>query len=103
MPAYLIFDMQQVTKPELLGQYRAGVMATVKQFGGRYLDVGGQATPIEGNYKPAFSVIIEFPTAKHARDWYDSAEYKSLKSIRHEATRGTAYLLEAAPWSGESL
>ncbi len=42
MAAYCFFDMYEVTDPEKLEQYRSGVLATVKRYGGEYVLVGGK-------------------------------------------------------------
>jgi uncharacterized protein (DUF1330 family) len=42
-------------------KYRAGVFSTVAQYGGRYLTVGGKCDVVEGDWRPVFPVIIEFP------------------------------------------
>ena len=99
MPAYYLFDVHEITDEKMMNQYRQAVHATVKQFGGRYLAVGGEVSIVEGNWRPMFPVLIEFPTAKHARDWYSSPEYGAIKDLRIRATRGNAVLLDAAPFN----
>src|SRR5687768_17511644 len=101
MPAYYLLDVHEVTNPDEMARYRKRVHATVKQFGGRYLTVGGDVSVVEGDWRPAYPVLIEFPTARHARDWYDSSEYQPLKAQRLGATRGSAILLDAVPWEGD--
>ena len=100
MPAYCLFDVKEITDHDLMETYRKAVFPTVKKFGGRYLTVGGDVSVVEGNWRPVFPVIIEFPSAKHARDWYESRDYAALKDQRLRATRGDMILLDAAPWEG---
>ena len=99
MPAYYLFDVHEITDYEMMTRYRQAVLATVEQFGGRYLAVGGEVSIVEGDWRPVFPVLIEFPTAKHARDWYASPEYRQIKDLRTRATRGHAILLDAAPFA----
>jgi hypothetical protein len=48
MAAYCFFDVREVTDPEKLEQYKQGVLATVHQYGGRYLLLGGNCEGITG-------------------------------------------------------
>ena len=43
MAAYCFFDMYEVTDSEKLEQYRSGVLATVKRYGGKYVQLGESA------------------------------------------------------------
>lgn len=94
MSAYCFFDVLEVTDPEKLEEYRAGVLATVEKYGGRYLTVGGQCDVVEGDWKPVFPVLIEFPSLERAHEWYDSEEYRDLKRLRLDSTRGNAVFIE---------
>ena len=94
MAAYCFFDVHQITDPDKMANYRAGVLATVEQYGGRYLTVGGKSDVVEGDWKPTFPVIIEFPSLEQAHRWYRSEEYKELKALRLAATRGNAVFIE---------
>jgi uncharacterized protein (DUF1330 family) len=94
MSAYYFLDVLEVTDPLKLEHYRDGVLATVEQYGGRYLTVGGQTSVVEGDWQPVFPVLIEFPNLEQARRWYDAEEYRELKKLRLAATKGNAVLLE---------
>jgi uncharacterized protein (DUF1330 family) len=94
MPAYCFFDILAVTDQQKLAKYREGVFATVEQYGGRYLVLGGKTEIVEGSWRPVTPVIIEFPSIEQARMWYDSAEYAPLLKLRLEATRGNAVFIE---------
>ena len=97
MPAYFLFDVKEITDPAAMDRYRAAVFATVSKHGGRYLLIGGDVTPVEGGeLRPTFPVLIEFPSPRQARGWYDDPEYRALKDLRLSATRGDAVLLEPA-------
>jgi uncharacterized protein (DUF1330 family) len=94
MSAYYFLDVLEVTDPEKMERYRDGVLATVEQYGGRYLTVGGQTAVVEGNWHPVFPVLIEFPSLEQARRWYDAEEYRELKAMRLAATRGNGVFIE---------
>ncbi|HEX6289425.1 MAG TPA: DUF1330 domain-containing protein [Herpetosiphonaceae bacterium] len=94
MAAYWFFDILEIIDPAAMEEYRARVVATVTQSGGRYLIIGGPATVVEGDWQPVFPVLIEFPSREQAQRWYDSTEYRELKALRQAATRGNVVFLE---------
>lgn len=94
MPAYCFFDVLEVTDPERMERYRERVPSTVEQYGGTYLTVGGRCDVVEGQWRPAFPVLIEFPSLEQAHRWYDSEEYRGLKALRLAATRGNAVFID---------
>lgn len=93
MPAYCFFNVLEVTNPALMEEYKAGVFPTVEQYGGRYVVIGGQCDVVEGDWRPVFPVIIEFPTLEQAHRWYDSEEYRDLKALRRAATNTQAVFI----------
>jgi uncharacterized protein (DUF1330 family) len=97
MAAYCFFDMYEVTDPEKLEQYRSGVLATVKRYGGQYVLVGGKCDIVEGNWRPTFPVLIEFPSMEAAYSWYNSQEYAPLKALRQSGTRNNVVFMESEP------
>ena len=96
MPAYYFLDVLEITDPEKMEKYRDGVLATVEHYGGRYLTVGGRCDVVEGEWQPVFPVLIEFPSLEQARSWYDAEEYRELKKMRLEATRGNGVFIEGS-------
>jgi uncharacterized protein (DUF1330 family) len=94
MPAYCVFDIREIMDPAALETYRGRVLATVKQYGGRYVFVGGRFEVIEGDWRPAFPVIIEFPSLEQAHRWYGSEDYRDLKEMRLAATRSDVVFME---------
>ena len=97
MAAYCFFDVREVTDPEKLEQYKKGVLATVHQYSGRYLLLGGNCEGIEGNWRPVTPVLIRFPDLAQAKKWYNSEEYAGLKALRLAATNGDAVIIESVP------
>ena len=94
MAAYCFFDVLEVVDAEKLERYRDGVLSTVESYGGRYLTVGGQCDVVEGEWRPVFPVLIEFPSLEQAHRWYDAEEYRELKALRLAATKGNAVFIE---------
>src|SRR3569832_1644270 len=80
MPAYVIGEAD-VFNPDGMKGYGAMIVASVKQYGGRYLARGARPEVLEGG--PAHNIlIIEFDSAEAARRWYGSPEYQGAKAER---------------------
>jgi len=94
MAAYFFFDVREIRDAEKAAAYRARVFDTVAQYDGRYLVLGGEVDRLEGEWRPAIPVVIEFPGLEKARAWYDSDVYRPLKTLRMEAMDARAVLLE---------
>ena len=94
MPAYCIFENLEVSDPVKLEEYKQRVGPVVERFGGRYLAVGGSIANKEGDWKPGFLVILEFPSLAQAEQWYHSAEYDPLRRLRMSAGRYNAAFVE---------
>ena len=97
MPAYSFFDVLVVTDPAKMAQYRNGVLKTVELYGGRYLLVGGKCDIVEGQWRPTFPVPIEFPSLAQAHRWYNSEEYRELRSLSLSAPKCNAVFMESEP------
>ena len=93
MAGYVIADVE-VTNPDLFAEYRALVPETVEMYGGRYLARGGDSELLEGGRAPSRTVIIEFESAKRAREWYFSPEYEPVKRMRIESANTNAIIVE---------
>lgn len=102
MSAYFLFDVLEVTDQEKMEEYRGGVLSTVERYDRRYLTVGGKCDVVEGDWKPVFPVIIEFPSLEQAHLWYDSDEYRDLKALRLSATIGNGVIIEGTEFSGRA-
>jgi uncharacterized protein (DUF1330 family) len=95
MAAHCFFDMYEVTDPEKLEKYRSGVLAPVKRYGGQYVVIGGKCDIVEGNWRPTFPVLMEFPSLEAAYSWYNSPEYAPLKALRQSGTKNNAVFMES--------
>ncbi|HEX8076744.1 MAG TPA: DUF1330 domain-containing protein, partial [Chthoniobacterales bacterium] len=86
-PAYYIAEFE-LTDPEGIRPYSAGVAETFEPFGGRFIIRGGEIAPLEGKPPEGRLVVIAFDSMEKAQAWYSSAEYQKLKPIRQSrATR----------------
>ena len=91
MAAYVIANVD-VTDPALYDEYRKGVLATITQYGGRFLVRAGATEVLEGAFRPKRVVVIEFPSAERAKTWWDSPEYRPLRDLRQRASSGDLFI-----------
>ncbi|MDL1872872.1 DUF1330 domain-containing protein [Deltaproteobacteria bacterium PRO3] len=94
MSAYCLFDNLEVIDAAKLEEYKSRVAPVVEKYGGRYVVLGGKVELMEGQWRPTFPVMIEFPNLDRARQWYFSDEYRELKELRLSAMKSNAVLLE---------
>ena len=64
-----------------LMEYVRRIQATLDPYGGEFLVHGGKRTVLEGSW-PGGVVVIGFPTAADAHDWYRSAAYQEILPLR---------------------
>lgn len=97
MPAYFVVQIGPIDDPVAFERYRALVPQTIAAHGGRYLVRGGPCDVLEGAWRPARLVVLEFPTTAQARAWWDSAAYAPLKALRKSCSRAEIVLIEGVP------
>jgi uncharacterized protein (DUF1330 family) len=95
MTAYVISDID-IRDAAAYREYAALVPGTLEPFGGRFLVRGGDHQTLEGEWHPHRLVVIEFPSADHARRWYQSEAYVAAMAIRSRASAGSLVLVEGA-------
>jgi uncharacterized protein (DUF1330 family) len=93
VPAYVIANID-VKDPVRYADYRQMVPASIEKYGGRFVARGGSIDVLEGDWHPTRLVIVEFPSAARAREWWDSAEYAEAKALRQATSTGTLLILE---------
>ena len=89
-----IFVETEVGDAEKYGAYKQAVPAVIEQFGGRFIVRGGAMEVLEGAYDGRRVVVLEFPSAERAREFWASPEYAAVKALREGAASMTAVLLE---------
>lgn len=94
MPAYFIADQLEVTDPDTLKEYSAGVGATVAKYKGKALVRGGDVEVLEGDFQPRRLVIMEFPDMAALKAWYDSDDYAALKDMRTSSSSSNIIAVE---------
>ncbi len=96
MPAYLIADTRKLPDADQTPyeEYRRRVGASIAEAGGRFLVRSDQLEVVEGEWRPAWLVVIEFPSREALRGWYDSRDYQELKALRLRSTEGDMVFAE---------
>jgi uncharacterized protein (DUF1330 family) len=93
-PAYLVVDARS-SDPARMADYRRLAQIAVDSFGGRYLVRGGDYQVLEGNWRPARLVVVEFPSMVAAKSFYDSPEYVAAREARAGVSDFDMLLAEA--------
>lgn len=93
MPAYVIVQVD-VHDAGTYERYKALAPASIAAHGGRYLVRGGRTEQLEGAWHPARLVVLEFPDAERARQWWASEEYTPAKAIRQGCASTEMLLVE---------
>jgi uncharacterized protein (DUF1330 family) len=93
MAAYVIVDIE-VSDPVRYEEYKRLAAPTVVAFGGRYVVRGGAVHVLEGEWPTARFVVLEFPSAQRAREWWDSDLYRPLRALRQACTNSRMILVE---------
>lgn len=96
MTAYAIAHLHSVDVNNDIVRYLEAIDGTLAPFGGRYIIHGGTATILEGEW-PADLVVVEFPTKRHAEEWYQSPAYQAILPLRAENSKGNVVILEGVP------
>lgn len=81
MAAYVITEIE-VTNPDQYEHYKALSPGAVAAHGGRFIVRGGETAVLEGDWRPTRLVVVEFPSLKQARTFYDSPEYRKARDAR---------------------
>jgi uncharacterized protein (DUF1330 family) len=93
MKAYVI-AAETVNDPAMFDLYRKEVPATLVPFGGQFVVRGENFTVLEGEWPHPRLVIIAFPSRAAAQDWYTSAEYRKIISLRHKSSVGNLIIVD---------
>ena len=93
MAAYVIVDIE-ITDPKRYDEYRRIAAPTVTAHGGRYVVRGGAVEKLEGAWKPSRLVVLEFPSAASAREWWSSEDYRPARELRESCTNADMIVVE---------
>ena len=93
MPAYVIVDVK-INNPDEYEEYKKRTPASVAAYDGSFIVRGGTTKTLEGNWAPGRIVVLEFPNAERAQQWWDSTEYANAKLIRQRTATTRMILVD---------
>ncbi len=93
MPVYIIVDVK-INNHDDYEAYKKLTPASIVAYGGKFVVRGGATHVLEGDWMPGRVVVIEFPEADRARQWWNSPEYAPAKSLRQSAAITNMILVE---------
>jgi uncharacterized protein (DUF1330 family) len=93
LAAYVIVEIH-IDDPVRYEDYKKMAAPTVEAFGGRYIVRGGRTVALEGEWPPARLVVLEFPDAARAKEWWSSELYAPAKALRQTIARTRMLLVE---------
>jgi uncharacterized protein (DUF1330 family) len=93
MKAYLVLDLS-VNDFVGFSKYIAEIPPFIIKHPGKYIVRGVQPTTVEGDWKPARLVIIEFPGREKAEAFLADPEIQDLFKVRHDTTTSRLLLAD---------
>ena len=97
-PAFYVGNVQEVKDAEAYKSYATKVPDTLTAFGGKFIVRGAEPVILDASKKPpGYIVVIQFPSMKNLRDWWNSPVYSSIRPIRERLTVGQNYAVEGLP------
>ena len=93
MAAYVIAHID-VKDPVQYEDYKKMSPVSIGKFGGRFIARGGAVEVLEGAWEPKRLVLLEFPSAEAAREWYASEDYAPAKALRQATSTGDLVMVE---------
>ena len=86
-----VYVIANLTINDRYAQYESGFMAVFGKFSGKLLAVDENQEILEGDNDCTRTVLIEFPSTKDAKGWYESDAYQEL--AKHRWASSTADLI----------
>lgn len=93
MAAYVLVELSIYDK-ELYEEYKQLTPETIQAYGGKFVIRGGPSEHLEGDWDPERIVLLEFPSAERAREWWHSEEYTRARLIRQRAAHTNMIILK---------
>ena len=94
MPSGYVIAQLKITNPENYKEYIEKVNPIIKKFGGEYLVRAGEFQIFDGETKFPRIIILRFPSFERALEWYNSEDYKPIKQIRLDNSKGTNIIIK---------
>ena len=82
MPAFVVSEVYRIVSEEAARPPSPLARSSVLAHGGRYLLQTGDVLALEGPWDEGQRIVVmEFPTSRRARGWYDSPEYAEARAM----------------------
>ena len=83
--AYLVVTIKKILDQKKFDEYAEKVRPILQNHGGRWVAIEPEHLVKAGAWPYLRTVIVEFPSIKHAQQWYDSPEYGEIIPLRQQA------------------
>lgn len=93
-PVYQISEIEVLDSANYIKEYAPRGRASIQQYGGRFIALGGKTTSIEGEPPKARIAIIAWDSIEKLRGYSDSAEFKEIKPIRDKYAKFRTFTVE---------
>ena len=93
MAAFVIVTVE-INDPVRYEEYKKLAQKSVAAYDGRFLVRGGRTQTLEGAWDPGRVVVLEFPTAHRAREWWASDQYRPARELRQQIAETQMILVE---------
>ena len=93
MSAYVIFT-SRVTDPDGMAAYVPKAIETFAPFAPEILVVEDQVQVLEGTSDYSRMVVLKFKSRADAEAWYNSPEYREVRSLRLAASDGVGFIVD---------
>jgi uncharacterized protein (DUF1330 family) len=100
MPESTAFVIVQISINDRDGynQYGlAGHQEIFDKFSAKLVGLDEDVEVVEGSWPFTRTVILEFPSKKLARAWYDSDEYQAVVGLRHGSATSNLAIVSGYP------
>jgi uncharacterized protein (DUF1330 family) len=95
-PVYMIVNAD-IHDPKRFAEYGRANAALVKQFGGKYLVLGGARETLEGEWWDGKSVISEWESREAALAYWHSPAYAEVRKLREGICDARVVLVDGFP------
>jgi uncharacterized protein (DUF1330 family) len=85
--AVYVIGSYDITDPKGFESYAPGVLPLLQKHGAEILAADFESETLEGQPRKV-NVVVKFPSAEAARNWYNDPAYGPVKQIRLDSTQG---------------
>lgn len=96
MAVYIIAQLEIHDRQEY-EKYESGFFDIFSKYSGEFLVISEDPVVLEGNWPYKRTVVLRFPSAEEAMEWYESTEYQDLAQHRFRASNANLVMVEALP------